>query len=220
MKKVLVLSREHIIPLLHFRRAVRVLGIKDVKFHYCFFFDPIECRTIINNYDLVISVHYPHILSADLVDNIRCINIHPGYNPHNKGWFPHIFSMANKDKIGVTIHEMSAQPDAGPIICREEVKAACNDTSNEVYNRILNKEFEMMHKWLKRIIDWEYELQEPTAGNYNSKSDFDDLCKLDLNHVGSFADHLDILKALSHDGMKNAYIEKDGEKYYLELKFL
>jgi len=40
---------------------------------------------IIKNYDLVFSIHCKQFFPNELVKNVKCINIHPGYNPINRG---------------------------------------------------------------------------------------------------------------------------------------
>ena len=50
------------------------------------------------HYKVGISAHCKQIFPAKLVENVRCYNIHPGYNPYNRGWFPQVFSIINKKK--------------------------------------------------------------------------------------------------------------------------
>ncbi|MCE9864029.1 hypothetical protein, partial [Aeromonas caviae] len=51
---------------------------------------------LINEFDFGFSVHCKQIFPKQLVESIRCVNIHPGFNPHNRGWFPQVFSIINK----------------------------------------------------------------------------------------------------------------------------
>ncbi|MEK7257949.1 MAG: methionyl-tRNA formyltransferase, partial [Bacteroidota bacterium] len=54
-----------------------------------------EWQNIACNYDLVISLHCKQLFPPDLVKGVRCVNVHPGLNPHNRGWFPQVFSILN-----------------------------------------------------------------------------------------------------------------------------
>ena len=47
--------------------------------------DPDRVSLIIESYQLVISVHCKQIFPKRLVENVLCINLHPGYNPFNRG---------------------------------------------------------------------------------------------------------------------------------------
>src|ERR1035441_6956770 len=75
-----------------------------------------EYQPLLKDFGLVISLHCRQIFPQALVSGIRCINFHPGFNPHNRGWFPHVFSMINGKPAGITIHEMDEQIDHGLII--------------------------------------------------------------------------------------------------------
>ena len=39
---------------------------------------------LIKKYDIIFSLHSKQIFPGELVKNVKCINIHPGYNPNNK----------------------------------------------------------------------------------------------------------------------------------------
>jgi len=85
-----------------------------------------------SNYDLIISTHCKQIFPTDLVNHLKCINIHPGYNPINRGWYPQVFSIINKTIIGATIHEIDDKLDHGFIIDREQVKKTSFDTLKKI----------------------------------------------------------------------------------------
>src|SRR5690349_163732 len=66
--------------------------------------------------DVVISLHSKQIFPPGLVSGARCVNVHPGLNPFNRGWTPHVFSLVNGLPAGATIHEIDAEIDHGAII--------------------------------------------------------------------------------------------------------
>ena len=68
--------------------------------------------------------------------------------PHNRGWFPQVFSLINGKPCGVTIHEIDEKLDHGDIIVQKEVVAEPWDTSLDVYNKILNTEVELIEKYM------------------------------------------------------------------------
>ncbi|WBE25081.1 dTDP-4-amino-4,6-dideoxyglucose formyltransferase [Denitrificimonas caeni] len=178
--------------------------------------------SIVNNYDLVISAHCKQIFPKELVENVRCINIHPGLNPYNRGWYPQVFSIINKMPIGCTIHEMNEHVDHGAIIYQRRVDVYSDDTSLEVYNRVQNAEKELLNEYFKSLVLGSYKATKMKGdGNYNGIEDFNKLCELDLNHYGTLSEHLDILRALSHGEFSNAYFTNcSGDKVYLKLDFI
>ena len=47
-----------------------------------------QVSNITKNYNLVMSIHCKQLFPTELVNNVRCVNVHPGLNPYNRGWFP------------------------------------------------------------------------------------------------------------------------------------
>lgn len=179
-----------------------------------------DLNFILDNFDLVFSLHCSQVFPKKLVKKIRCINIHPGYNPFNRGWFPHVFSIINKKPAGVSIHEMDEKIDHGPIIDQKMLKIYPFDTSLTVYNRLLKLEKVLLKKNIKRILAGNYKTRIPDEGNINFKKDFDSLCKLDLENNTKLEKFLDILRALTHPPYNNAYfLDDNGNKIYLRINF-
>lgn len=178
-----------------------------------------QINQIIKNNDLVISAHCKKIFPKILTDGIRCINIHPGYNPYNRGWYPQVFSLNNGLPLGATVHVIDDMLDHGDIIIREEIKIEDYDTSLSLYNKIIEKEIEIFKKILPDIISDNIKTQTPEIeGNVNYKSDFDNLCRLDMDSIGTLREHINLLRSLTHDEYSNAYFEDPGgNKIYISI---
>lgn len=173
-----------------------------------------------NDYDVYFSLHCKQIFPDTLVKNHRCINIHPGFNPYNRGWFPQVFSIINGLPAGVTIHEMDTELDHGPIILQQEIHIDSYDTSKDVYDRILETEMKLLEEHFEELIEGDYSVSEmQMEGNVNYMADFKSLCKLDMEQEGTMREHLNLLRAVSFAGYKNAYYEDNGEKIYVTVSF-
>lgn len=170
-------------------------------------------------YDVFISLHSKQIFPDELVQNHRCINVHPGLNPYNRGWYPQVFSIINKLPVGVTIHEMDKELDHGPIICQKELVIKSYETSFDVYNRILSTEIEMIEEHLDEIIENRYKLYAmDNEGNVNYKEDFNRLCEIDLKKKGTFGEFIDLLRATTFDKYDNAFfVDEDGKKVFVSV---
>ena len=186
---------------------VRRLDVKENTVH------------IIENYGLVISIHSRQLFPAPLVRGVRCVNVHPGFNPHNRGWFPQIFSILNGLPMGVTIHEMDEKIDHGPIIAQRKYEIKSWDTSGSIYLQIMKIEREMVLENFDSILEGSYVAYPPSfEGNINLKRDFDQLRELDMDREGTFRNFLDHLRALTHDEFRNAfYIDDSGEKVFVRV---
>lgn len=178
-------------------------------------------KSILSQFDLVFSLHCKQIFPKQLLDNIKCINVHPGYNPTNRGWYPQVFSILNDTEIGATIHEIDELLDHGPIIDRELVEKNSWDTSLDLYNRVIIKEFNLFKKNIRKILSNDYTTYIPTEkGNLYLKSDFNSLKEIDLNEQILVGDFMKRLRAMSHGDFDNLYYidEVTGKKIYIKLK--
>ncbi len=172
-----------------------------------------------SNYELFISLHCKQIFPDKIVDNFRCVNVHPGLNPYNRGWYPQVFSLINKLPVGVTIHEMDCLLDHGPIIVQREVLIESWETSFDVYTKIQKMEIRLLEEFLPAILSGDYKTVVPNNdGNINLKADFDRLCKIDLEEKLTWREAIDRLRALSFNGYKNAFFYDDkGNKVFVDI---
>lgn len=176
-----------------------------------------EIENIINSYDMVISLHCKQIFPSKLVNNLKCINVHPGFNPYNRGWFPQVFSILNKMDCGVTIHYMDEQLDHGKVLFQEKVNMYDWDISMSLYDRIQDKEIELLKKNLYDILTKNIEGFQVEEGNINTLNDFKKLCEIDLDEKITMREAIDKLRALTHGKYKNAYFVSNNEKIYVKL---
>jgi methionyl-tRNA formyltransferase len=179
-----------------------------------------DYKKLINEYDLIISLHCKQIFPKELVTSVRCINIHPGFNPYNRGWYPQVFSIINKLPAGATIHEMDEYIDHGKILAQKKVAINNWDTSLDVYNKVINAEFELLEENIVQVLNNKIAgIESIEEGNYNSLSDFKDLLEIDLNETLTAQTFIDRLRALTHGDFNNAYFvdPATGKKVYVKL---
>jgi dTDP-4-amino-4,6-dideoxyglucose formyltransferase len=172
-----------------------------------------------NLYDLIFSLHCKQIFPPDLIASVTCVNMHPGFNPCNRGWYPQVFSIINSKPIGATIHLMDEAIDHGAIIDQISVDMRSSDTSLDVYERVLDAEKILIRNNLLKIVTGEFRSTiTPSEGNYNSIKDFRSLCNLNLDDIASLREHVNLLRALSHGTFKNAFfLDEYGEKVFIRV---
>lgn len=177
-----------------------------------------EIDFIMANYNLIISLHCKQIFPKTLVDRVRCVNVHPGYNPHNRGWYPQVFAILERTLIGATIHQMDEHLDHGPIICRDTVSIEPTDTSKDVYEKILDLEIELLRRHLPAIVENTYRPLSPEfEGVAHTRDEFLELCRLDMDESLTMRDAIDRLRALTHGSYANAYYEDQKGKIYVRI---
>ena len=174
---------------------------------------------LIENFELGFSCHCKQIFPTNLVEKVRCINIHPGLNPYNRGWFPQVFSIINKKPVGATIHLMDKEVDHGDILYQQEVEVFEWDTSKNVYERVLETEIQLFEEHFNELISGTYVSQKMAVeGNYNSIKDYKSLLEIDLEEKLTMREAIDFLRAMTHQRYKNAYFfTNKGEKVFVAL---
>ena len=174
----------------------------------------------INNYNLGISCHSKQLFPTKLVNTVLCVNIHPGLNPYNRGWFPHVFSIINGLPVGATIHIMDEEIDHGDIIIQEEVEINSYENSLDIYNKVQAKEIELFSHVIDDILENKFSRINPNSeGNYNSSQDYKIMCEINLNKKVTMKEAIDYLRAMTHTPYKNSYfIDKDGSKVFVSLE--
>jgi len=217
----------------NFKRLLSKLALENVSFSfYCspgnktLFRSEIEELEIaksipflIENCQLLLSLHCQQLFPEALITKLRSVNVHPGLNPHNRGWYPHMYAIINGKPTGATIHEIDTSIDCGAIIAQKQVEVYSYDTSETLYKRVLDTEMELLEKHLSSIIENNYTAIPITEkGNYNSKQDFINLCEIDMQEEGTFEQFYNRLRALSYSGYKNAWFrDEKGIKIYMNL---
>lgn len=174
------------------------------------------------NHDLIFSLHCKQLFPEGLVKKTKCINVHPGLNPYNRGWFPQVFSILNGKKSGATIHEIDEHLDHGNIIAQREVPIAQHDTSLTAYLKIQQAEVELLEENLDSILNNTYTAYQPAEeGNVNLKKDFNALCQIDMSKQVTMAQAIDYLRAMTHGEYKNAYYidATTGNKVFVSVQF-
>lgn len=221
--KILVVSDNAFIK----QEVVKIFKNKKIKFDlfdssFLKFSNDLFVDYLISEYTLIISAHCKKIFPKKLVESVRCVNLHPGYNPYNRGWYPQVFSLINKLPFGATIHEMNEELDSGDIIVQEQIKINDNDNSLSLYNKVIKKEMTLFEDNFDKIIEGNYKKIKPSnKGNLNLKSDFEKLCQINLNHNGTMGEHIDLLRSLSHGDFKNAYfINNKNEKIFIKIDLI
>ena len=104
------------------------------------------------------------------------------------------------------LHEIDTEIDNGPIIARAFVEKSNADTSLTLYNKIIQKELELLQEFLPSIIANNYKTEKPESkGNLYLKKDFKNLLEIDINEQLTFGEAIKKLRALTHGEFRNAY---------------
>jgi phosphoribosylglycinamide formyltransferase-1 len=103
--------------------------------------------------ELVVLAGFMRILSAGFVRRYegRLLNIHPSLLPRHRGLDTHARALAaGDDEHGATVHFVSPELDAGPIILQARVPVEPGDSPESLAARVLQQE----HRIYPQAIRW------------------------------------------------------------------
>jgi len=171
-------------------------------------------------FDVIICVYWPWLLESDIYTSAdKTINFHPALLPVNRGWFPHVHSLIDGSKTGVTLHMIEEKADTGPIWAQHEVAIKPTDTAKEIYNRLQREIVDLfIAKWDK-IKNNELDAipQDESKANYHAKNEIYDLDFIELTKDYSAKDLINRIRARSFGKVGFAFYEENGEKVFLNL---
>lgn len=113
--------------------------------------------------DLVCLAGFMRLLSAEFVNEWygRLINIHPSLLPAFKGLDVHAEMLRAGVKLaGCTVHFVSAEMDAGPIIGQAAVPVFSDDTPGDLAARILEQEHRLYPDCVRQIAKHQARLRD------------------------------------------------------------
>lgn len=174
-----------------------------------------------NQPELVISAGYKHIVPEEVIDvpERGIVNLHYSFLPYCRGANTNVWSIIEDHPAGVSIHYMTAEVDSGPIIDRRKVEIRPDDNGRDLYERLIEEQFELFVENWQSILSGDTSTQsnETEKGTYHSTSEFGRLCQLDLEEEMKLGEAIDLLRALTFPPYDNAYFTEDGKKYYVDI---
>lgn len=100
-----------------------------------------------------LSVHYQRIVSADVIARYEGLwNLHPGFLPWGRGFYPVFWALWERTPAGATLHEIAAELDAGPVVDQVEVSVAADDTGGSLHARVQEAERLLFRRWWPRML--------------------------------------------------------------------
>ncbi len=115
-------------------------------------------QELIDSYspELVVLAGFMRILSDDFVRHYegRMLNIHPSLLPKYRGLHTHARALEAGDKVaGCTVHYVTAELDAGPIILQARVPVLDNDTPETLAARVLEQEHKIYPQAIRQFAE-------------------------------------------------------------------
>jgi len=119
-----------------------------------------ECLEICLEYkiDLILWIGYMRIITPILINQFknRIYNIHPSLLPKYPGMNLDVHKAVldnNEKETGCTLHIVTEEVDAGPIVLQARVQVAPNETVDSLKKKVQKKEQEIILKGIKMFAE-------------------------------------------------------------------
>jgi phosphoribosylglycinamide formyltransferase 1 len=106
--------------------------------------------------DIICLAGFMRIMTPDLVQHYagRMLNIHPSLLPKYPGLHTHRRALEAADtEAGCTVHEVTADLDAGPILGQARVPILPGDTEDTLAARVLAEEHKLYPAMLRKFAE-------------------------------------------------------------------
>jgi len=173
--------------------------------------------------DFLISVNFGYILKEAVLKMPRlgCFNLHTGYLPYNRGAHPNVWAIVDQTPAGVSIHKMDSGIDTGPIVARTQVPISIADTGKTLQEKLEVAALELFSRSWESLKTGELEpIAAADQGSSHVIKDVVAIDRIDLERQYKARDLINILRARTYPPYRNAYIECDGRKYYLQIEII
>lgn len=132
----------------------------------------------LSTHDVVVSFGYRHIITAATLRTAARppVNLHIAYLPYNRGAHPNFWSWIDNTPSGVTIHEIDAGIDTGPIVVQKKVEMPAHGQTFAQSYRTLKKEIENLFiDNIGAIVNGTYQSNPQTGpGTYHNARELPD----------------------------------------------
>jgi methionyl-tRNA formyltransferase len=166
------------------------------------------------------SVHYPRLLRPPLLGRYeRVYNLHPGYLPWGRGYFPIFWALWEGSPAGATLHEMSAGLDEGPVVAQARVEQFEHDTGGSLFARVREAEMALFLEYWPRLAAGERPPARPQAagGTYHARKEFERLKRGDDWQSLDAARLLRLVRCLTFPGFTGLEVTLGGRPFELRL---
>ncbi len=108
--------------------------------------------------DIFFSIFYNKLISEEFIaGRKKCLNFHGGILPEYRGSGTINWAIINGEKeTGITLHEIDAQIDHGPVIDIQRIPIEDTDTAGTLYVKLEELIFQMFKSWFARLISLDY----------------------------------------------------------------
>ena len=112
-----------------------------------------------------INIHYPKVFKLEFINSYdKLYNLHPGYLPWGRGFYPMFWALFEGTPAGATLHEITEGIDEGPIVKQVQVPYTDLDTGDTLYERVRKVERDLFKEFWPKLVSGQEIKSYPQQG--------------------------------------------------------
>ncbi len=175
------------------------------------------------NQTIGFSGHYHRVFSADFLSRYtKMYNLHPGFLPWGRGYYPVFWALWDETPAGVTLHEITPGLDEGPVVAQTPVPYSGADTGATLFERVREAAQRLFLTYWPRIVSGELLPSFPQTGDgsFHSKAEFFALKERAPLASLSGDELIRLIRALSFPGYSGLELQLGERKYEVSMRVI
>jgi methionyl-tRNA formyltransferase len=182
-------------------------------------------RDFLGKVDLGLLAWWPKKVpqSISSIPTLGFVNAHPSFLPYGRGKDPNFWALVEGSPFGVSVHKVTDEMDAGPVIFQTKIEYDWTDTGGSLYEKAILELIQIFRS------KWEFIKSEITAPpperetlsvftREHFRREMLEKSVLDLDEVMSVGETLNLLRAKTFPGREGCLFSTHGQSYSVEIK--
>lgn len=112
--------------------------------------------------DILLTIMWPEMVPFRMLAALRrpAVNLHLSLLPHNRGFRPNVWPIIDGSPAGVTLHELTSEPDQGPIVTQRSVDISRHETAQSLYGKLCRQAVKLFEDCVGSLICGDYVSRE------------------------------------------------------------
>jgi methionyl-tRNA formyltransferase len=147
-------------------------------------------------------------------------NLHPGFLPWGRGYYPVFWALWEQTPAGATMHEISPGVDEGPIVAQSRIEITEDDTGGTLHARVVQAEKRLFRRFWPQFVSGEIPPAVPQVGTgtYHTRREFFDLKRNAHWRSMSTQDMIRLIRAYTFPGCKGLEVHLGRQAFTLTLE--
>ena len=169
--------------------------------------------------DCILSAHCNVILPPRVIEAVaHPLNLHPGYLPYGRGYWPTYWAIADGSPAGATLHRMAPLVDRGPVVARARVPIRPTDDGESLTRRVAEAELALLSRTWPSVRAGRYGTFRPAGkGTYHDRAEGLSARRLIGSERMGVRRFVDLARAFTDSRFDGVSVRIGGREVFLRL---